>query len=106
MIASSGRVTTFLDLTLVKELDASSPSLAGACAVKEQFPKAVISAVYAGRDVYFRVTLEGVIVSSVSVAFNPTTVHFNETVTLKYQKATWEWGTARASYDLRMNAKV
>ena len=38
----SGRITTFSDLTLVKDMDTSSPFLATACAVKQQFPAAVI----------------------------------------------------------------
>ena len=50
-------------------------------------------------------TLENVIVSSVSVGFHvgaaPT-----ESVTLRYKKATWEWGKAKGGYDLRTGMKM
>lgn len=101
----SGRITTFADLTLVKEMDDASPSLAQACANKEQFPRAEIALV-SGRDMYLRVTLEGVIVSSVSIGFHSGEARPMETVTLRYRKATWEWGAAKAGYDLRQNRKV
>lgn len=101
----SGRITTFADLTILKEMDAASPSLAVACATKEQFPKAEISLV-SGKETYLKVTLENVIVSSVSVAFQAGEARPTETVTLHYRKATWEWGTAKAGYDLGKNVKT
>jgi type VI secretion system secreted protein Hcp len=101
----SGRITTFADLTLVKEMDSSSPSLARACALKEQYPKAEIALV-SGKDTYLKVTLENVIVSSVSIGFHSGEARPTETISLNYRKATWEWGTAKAGYDLGKNVKV
>jgi type VI secretion system secreted protein Hcp len=100
----SGRVTAFSDLTLVKEMDESSPYLAAACATKEQLPKAEIALVTA-RDVYLKVTLDDVIITSVSVAFRSGETKPTETVTLKFRKFVEEWGKG-AGYDLRQNAKV
>jgi type VI secretion system secreted protein Hcp len=100
----SGRITTFADMTLVKEMDSSSPSLAQACALKEQFPKAEIALV-SGKDTYLKVTLENVIVSSVSVGFHSGEARPTETISLTYRKATWEWGTAKAGYDLETQVK-
>ena len=102
----SGRITTFGDLTIVKDMDSSSPSLAQACATKEQFPKAEISLVAAGKETYLKVTLENVIVTSIAIGFHSGEPRPSETVTLSYKKATWEWGTAKAGYDLKQNAKV
>jgi type VI secretion system secreted protein Hcp len=101
----SGRVTAFSDLNVVKEMDESSPSLAAGCATKEQFPKAEIALV-SGKDLYFKLTLEDVIITSVSVAFRSGETRPTETVTLKFRKLIEEWGQARAGYDLRQNAKV
>ena len=101
----SGRITTFADLTLVKDMDAASPSLAQACATKEQFPKAEIALV-SGKDAYLKITLENVIVSNVSIGFHSGEARPSETVSLRYQKSTWEWGTAKAGYDLKQNVKV
>ena len=52
----SGRVTTFGDFKFVKLVDASSPSLALACAMKEQFPRAEIT-LTSGKDVFMKVLL-------------------------------------------------
>jgi type VI secretion system Hcp family effector len=95
----SGRITTFGDITLDKFADSSSPSLAQACAFKEQIPRAELSLV-SGRTVYMKVTLEGVIVTSVKIDFDPVSLRPKETFTLSYRKAFWEWGTAKAGYDL------
>jgi type VI secretion system secreted protein Hcp len=102
----SGRITTFDDLAIVKEMDISSPSLAQACAMKEQFPKAEISLVAAGKETYMKVTLEEVFITSVSVGFHSDESQPSETITMKYMKAIWEWGTAKAGYDLKNNTKV
>ncbi len=101
----SGRITTFTDLTLSKEMDESSPSLAAASATKEQFPSAEINLV-SGGAVYFKLTLENVIVSSVSVGFSSGEARPIETVTLRFKKYVEEWGQARAGYDLSTNQKV
>jgi type VI secretion system secreted protein Hcp len=92
-------------MTIVKEMDSASPSLAQASAMKEQFPKAEIALV-SGKDTYLKVTLENVIISSVSIGFHSGEARPTETISLNYRKATWEWGTAKAGYDLGKNVKV
>jgi type VI secretion system secreted protein Hcp len=101
----SGRITNFTDLTISKEMDESSPSLAAACATKEQFPKAEINLV-SGGAVYFKLTLENVIVSSVSLGFHSGEARPTETVSLRFKKYTEEWGSSRAGYNLSTNEKV
>jgi type VI secretion system secreted protein Hcp len=101
----SGRITNFTDLTLAKEMDEASPSLAVASATKEQFPSAEINLV-SGGAVYFKLTLENVIVSNVSVGFHSGEAKPTETVSLRFKKYTEEWGQARAGYDLSLNQKV
>jgi type VI secretion system secreted protein Hcp len=100
----SGNITTFADLVITKEVDSASPSLALACAMKQQFPKAEISLV-SGKDVYSRVTLEDVIVSKVSVEFHSGEARPTEIISLRYRSAMWEWGTSKAGYDLRKGKK-
>lgn len=100
----SGNITNFQDFTISKEMDAASPSLAKACAVKEQFPKAEISLV-SGKDVYCKITLDDVIVSSLSVGFDTSQARPLETLQLRYRAAMWEWGTSKAGYDLRKGVK-
>lgn len=100
----SGNITTFADLVIVKEMDAASPSLAKACAIKEQIAKAEISLV-SGKDVYCKVSLEDVIVSNVSVGFHSGETRPTETISLRYRAAMWEWGTSKAGYDLRKGVK-
>ena len=101
----SGRITNFSDIVIVKDMDSASPSLAQACATKEQIAQGEIALV-SGKDTYLKVTLEDVIVSSVSVGFHSAEARPSETVSMRYRKATWEWGTAKAGYDLRQNQKV
>lgn len=101
----SGRITTFGDIKLDKYADSSSPSLAQACATKEQMARADL-ALFDGRGVYMKVTLGDVIVSSVKIDFDPGSGRPKETITLSYRIATWEWGTAKAGYDLRQNVKM
>ena len=101
----SGRITRLDDLTLVKEMDSSSPSLAQACATKEQFPKAEIALV-SGKETYLKVTVEDVLVTNVSVAFQSGETRPTETISLRYRKVTWQFGTAKAGYDLKQNVKV
>src|SRR5688572_26342087 len=100
----SGNITTFADLVIVKEMDASSPSLAKACATKEQFPKGEIALV-SGQGEYCKVTLDDVIVSNVSVGFHSGESKPTETISLRYRAAMWEWGTSKAGYDLRKGVK-
>lgn len=99
-----GNLTTFTDLVIVKEMDAASPSLAKACAMKKQIPKAEISLV-AEKGVYCKVTLDDVIVSNVSVGLHSAESRPPETLALRYRAAIWEWGTSKAGYDLRKDVK-
>ena len=64
----SGRITTFSDLSCVKLMDVASPSLATACATKEQFPKAEISVTAGTKDAYYKLPLEKVIITSISTS--------------------------------------
>ena len=59
----SGRITTFSDLSCVKQMDVSSPALATACALKTQYNEAVISVTSGTKDAYYKLTLEKVIVT-------------------------------------------
>ena len=49
----SGRITTFTDLSVTKLLDASSPAIATACALKTQIKEAVISVTSGTKEVYY-----------------------------------------------------
>lgn len=99
-------IAAFSELKLVKEVDKSSPSLAGACATKAQFPKAEISVLGGSATPGIaKITLERVIVSSVAIEYQAQWGRPVETITLKYQKAAWEVGTAKGGYDLRLNSK-
>jgi len=99
----TGRVTTFGDMTITKAMDNGSPALAHACAMKTQFDDAELNLV-AGGDAYLTVTLEKVIVTSVSTGYSSGDTRPSETITLSYRKATWRYGTATTSYDLAANA--
>lgn len=94
----SGRVTRFADFKFVKEMDVSSPALALACARKEQFPSVEV-VVPSGEEMSLKLTLDDVIVSSVTVDHQEAWPNPVETVTLKYRKAMWEFGPAKAGYD-------
>ena len=96
----TGRVTTFGDLTITKVMDNGSPDLAVACAKKTQYDKAELNLV-AGSDAYLTVTIEKVIVTSISVGYSSGENRPTETITLSYRKATWRYGTATTSFDLQ-----
>jgi type VI secretion system secreted protein Hcp len=102
----SGRITTFSDLSCVKLMDVSSPSLATACATKQQFKEAVLSVTSGTKDAYYKLTLEKVIVTSISTAISGGEAHPSESFTLSFRKGTWEYGTAKGGYDLETNVKV
>jgi type VI protein secretion system component Hcp len=54
-----------------------------------------------------KITLQGVIVSSVAVEHQTQSwPRPMETITLRYMKAIWEVGTAKSGYDLGQNAKI
>lgn len=96
----AGRITHFTDVVISKEMDIASPSLALACARKEQFPKAEISLV-AGKDLYCKITLEDILVTNVSVGLQSGEFRPTETISLRYRAAIWEWGASKAGYDAR-----
>ena len=102
----SGRITTFSDLSAVKLMDVASPSLATACALKTQYPKAEISVTSGTKDAYYKLTLENVIVTSIATSVNAGEAHPTESFTLSFRKGTWEYGTAKGGYDLATNKKV
>ena len=102
----SGRITTFSDLSCAKLMDVASPSLATACALKTQFPKAEIAVTSGTKEAYYKLTLEKVIVTSISTSISGGEAHPQESFTLSFRKGTWEYGTAKGGYDLEANKKV
>ena len=102
----SGRITTFSDLSCVKLMDVASPSLATACATKEQFPKAEISVTAGTKDAYYKLTLEKVIITSISTSISAGESEPAESFTISFRKGTWEYGTAKGGYDLETNKKI
>jgi len=102
----SGRITTFSDLSCVKLMDVASPSLATASATKQQFPKAELSVTAGTKDAYYKLTLEKVIITSISTSISAGENHPQESFTLSFRKGTWEYGTAKGGYDLEANKKV
>ena len=95
----TGRVTTLGDMTVTKVMDNGSPALAVACAKKTQYKKAELNLV-AGNDAYLTVTLEKIIVTSISIGYSAGENRPTETITISYRKATWRYGTATTSFDL------
>ena len=102
----SGRITTFSDLSCVKLMDVASPSIATACATKQQFQKAEIAVTAGTKDAYYKLTLEKVLVTSISTSISAGESHPSESFTLSFRKGTWEYGTAKGGYDLETNKKV
>lgn len=117
----SGKVTP-RDLTIVKQMDKSSPVLYIACATGQVFKDAVLSQRKAGgqQDDFLVVTLEGVVVSDLTVnggsagadsGGTPT-----ETVSLNYQRLEYSYkpqdekgamgGEIKQKYDFEKNVKV
>jgi type VI secretion system secreted protein Hcp len=101
--SKNARITTFSDLTVVKEMDQSSPALARSCAEKKTFPSATLTFVDGSNKEYFKVTLTDVMLSSVNVGYHTGETKPTETITLCYRKAEWKRGTEVASYDLKQN---
>ena len=98
----TGRVTTFSDLQIVKNVDNGTPALLHACAMKTQYDDAELNFV-AGSDAYATITLEKVIVTNVEIKMEPGSNIPIETLTLSFRKATWRFGTSTTSYDLGTN---
>lgn len=102
----SGRITTFSTLSCVKLLDAASPALGTACALKTQYNEAVISVTSGTKQAYYKLTLEKVIITNVSTSITAGQSQPSESFALSFRKGTWEYGTAKGGYDLDKNVKV
>lgn len=102
----SGRITNFSDLSCVKLMDVASPAIATACALKTQYKDAVISVTSGTKDAYYKLTLEKVIITSISTSISGGEAHPQESFTISFRKGTWEYGTAKGGYDLDKNVKV
>ena len=98
----TSRVTGFSDLTVRKDVDTASPSLAEACSRKTQYDKAEITCL-AGEAAYYVITLAKVIISSVAVDMTSGNARPSEKVTFCYQKATWKYDTEVGTYNLQEN---
>ena len=95
----SGRITNFSDLSCVKLMDVSSPALATACALKTQYKEAVISVTSGTKDAYYKLSLEKVIITSISTSISAGESEPAESFTISFRKGTWEYGTAKGGYD-------
>ena len=102
----SGRITTFTDLSCVKLLDAASPALSTACALKTQYDDAVISVTSGTKDAYYKLSLEKVIITSIHTSISGGEALPQESFNISFRKGTWEYGTAKGGYDLEKNKKV
>ena len=102
----SGRITHFTDLSCVKLMDVASPSIATACATKQQFKEAVISVTSGTKDAYYKLTVENVIITNISTSIGAGEPHPQESFTISFRKGTWEYGTSKGGYDLATNKKV
>jgi type VI secretion system secreted protein Hcp len=104
---------TFSDVSVVKKVDGSSPSLYLACASGTHYPAAELVVRKAGSgDFYFRIRLDDVRVSSVSVSASAEHAEPMEEVGLTYGKIRWEYspqgdkapgGNVERSWDLMAN---
>lgn len=94
------------DFMVVKKVDKSSPKLMEACAMGKVIPKLELEMTASNGRTYYKVTLERVIVSSVSTSSAGDGSVLVEEVAFNYAKITWEY-TARngsktsASYDVQ-----
>jgi len=104
--STSPRMATFGDLCCTKVLDATSPQLALSCAMKDQYEKAEIAVLAGTSDAYYKVMLEQVIISSINNTMSAGEAHPTETVTLKFRKMRWEYGTAKLGFDLEKQDKI
>ena len=103
--ASSGRVTSFSDLTFSKECDSASPALYQACAMKTQFQDATIS-IKSGKDSVLKVILEKVLITNAAMNFMAGQDNPEENFTLSYKKIRWEKGPEKTGFDLEKDDKV
>ncbi len=67
---------------------------------------AEISVTDGTKEVYYKLTLEKVLVTSISTEISAGGSHPRESFTLSFRKGIWEYGTAKGGYDLETNQKV
>jgi type VI secretion system secreted protein Hcp len=83
---------SFSDMTVVKRVDASSPSLYLASASGRRLPSAVLEVRRPGTGTsYYTIRMEGVRISSVSVSSSKDSAEPMEEITLSYGKISWEY---------------
>lgn len=107
---------SFGDMTVAKKVDDASPNLYLACASGKHYPTAELVVRKAGSgDFYFRIRLEDVLVSSVSVSGSALDAEPIEDVSLTYGKIHWEYnpegetgpgGNVQTGWDLEANKKA
>ena len=110
----AGRAS-FSDMSVVKRVDASSPSLYLASASGKRLPSAVLEVRKPGtRMSYYTIRMDGVRISSVSVSSSKDSAEPVEEITLSYGKISWEYLPAddagrgarhEATWDLEANQR-
>jgi type VI secretion system secreted protein Hcp len=114
----SGKAS-FNDLSLTKYIDKSTPSLMRSCATGAHIPEALLTVRKAGGKSpveYIKITLNDLIVSSVSTGGSGGEERLTENVTLNYSKIKWEYTSQKADgtpdkqfpfgYDLKANKNL
>jgi type VI secretion system secreted protein Hcp len=104
------------DLSVTKWVDKSSPALVGACCKGDHFPKAVLTLRKAGGSPlpYLSITLEDILITSVSTSSSAGEERQSETVSLNFAKFTYSYqpqdkqgakqgGSVDVTYDIAKN---
>lgn len=107
-------LAAFSDVSVVKGVDAASPSLYQACATGKHYPTATLVVRKAGDPVdYFAILLQDVMVSSVRLSHSEERDAPMEEITLTYGKITWSYdpqnakgGKVETGWDLKENKGV
>lgn len=99
-----GKITTFDNIMLTKEVDIASPRLMAACAAKDKFETATV-ALTASQDTYYKLELEKVLIKSVKRTLDAGNPLPCEIIELECQAYTESYGTERAGYDLATQQK-
>ena len=106
------------DLTFTKYIDSSSPALAQACCTGTHIPKCVLLCRKAGgkQQKYLEITMEQVLVTSVSDGGSGGQDRLTESVSLNFSKVTYEYfkqdkdGSTKSAgalkYDIAQNTQV
>jgi type VI secretion system secreted protein Hcp len=77
------------DFSFTKYLDKATPILMGKCATGQHFDKTILTVRKAGGDnplEYFKITFEGVLISSISEGGSGGEDRFTENITLNFEK--------------------